>query len=107
MTNNSPVKNSQFKMKPASKNETWLVFDVESDGLYDKVTKIFCIVIYDITRATTFSYGPDCIAAALDHLATADVLIGHNVIFYDLPVLQKLHSFDSKSCILDTLICFS
>ena len=105
MTNNLPVKNSQFKMKPASENETWLIFDLESDGLYDKVTKIFCIVIHDITRAKTFTYGPDCIDAALDHLATADVLIGHNVIFYDLPVLQKLHSFDSKSCIIDTLIC--
>jgi DNA polymerase I-like protein with 3'-5' exonuclease and polymerase domains len=62
-------------------------------------------VIYDLNLEQTFSYGPDSIAAALAHLATADVLIGHNVIFYDIPVLQKLHSFDSKSRIVDTLIC--
>ena len=100
-----PVKNSQFKMSPASVNDRWLVFDLESDGLYDKVTKIYCIVIYDITSKQTFSYGPDRIADAVAHLATADVLIGHNILFYDLPVLQKLHSFTSKARIIDTLIC--
>jgi DNA polymerase I len=92
-------------MKPGSKNESWLVFDIETNGLYDKVTKVFCIVIYDINREETFAYGPDRIDDALAHLATGDVLIGHNVIFYDVPVLQKLHSFNCKARILDTLIC--
>jgi DNA polymerase I len=92
-------------MKPGSKNESWLVFDIETNGLYDKVTKVFCIVIYDINREETFAYGPDRITDALAHLATGDVLIGHNVIFYDIPVLQKLHSFVSKARIIDTLIC--
>jgi DNA polymerase I len=92
-------------MKPGSKNESWLVFDIETNGLYDKVTKVFCIVIYDINREETFAYGPDRIDDALAHLATGDLLIGHNVIFYDVPVLQKLHSFNCKARILDTLIC--
>ena len=105
MNPHSPVMSSRFPMKPASKNESWLVFDIETDGLYDKVTKVFCIVIYDINREETFAYGPDRIDDALDHLATGDVLIGHNVIFYDVPVLQKLHSFNCKARILDTLIC--
>ena len=74
-----PVKNSQFKMNPGSVNDRYLVFDLESDGLYDKVTKIHCIVIYDITANQTFSYGPDRITDAIAHLATADVLIGHNL----------------------------
>jgi DNA polymerase I len=105
MNPHSPVMSSRFPMKPGSKNETWLVFDIETDGLYDKVTKVFCIVIYDINREETFAYGPDRIDDALAHLATGDVLIGHNVIFYDVPVLQKLHSFNCKTRILDTLIC--
>jgi DNA polymerase-1 len=92
-------------MKPDSASETWLVFDLESDALYDNVTVIHCIVLYDIGLKQTFTYGPDGVADALAHLATADVLIGHNIIFYDLPVLQKLHSFVSKARIIDTLIC--
>jgi hypothetical protein len=92
-------------MSPNSVNDKYFVFDLESDGLYDKVTKIHCIVIYDITSQQTFTYGPDRIADAIAHLATADVLIGHNVCFYDCPVLQKLHLFDCKARIIDTLIC--
>jgi DNA polymerase I len=105
MTQNLTVKTSRFVMSPSSANECWLIFDIETDGLYDQATKTFCIVIYDVTRAETFAYGPDRIDDAIAHLATADVLIGHNIIFYDLPVLQKLHSFVAKARIIDTLIC--
>ncbi len=106
MTKLSLSKHSQFKMKPASVNERWLVFDIETDNLYDNVTLTHCIVIYDITAQQTFTYGPDNITAALDHLATADVLLGHNVIFYDLPVLEKLYpQFKHNARVIDTLIC--
>ena len=105
MNPHSPVMNSRFPMKPSSKNESYLVFDIETDGLYDQVTQVFCIVIYDINREETFTYGPDCVDDALAHLATGDVLIGHNVIFYDVPVLEKLYSFNTKARIIDTLIC--
>ena len=101
----SGVKTSVFKTAPDSKSETWLIFDLESDGLYDNVTTIFCIVIHDVGLQQTFSYGPNHIADALAHLATADVLIGHNILFYDIPVLQKLHQTNFKGRILDTLIC--
>ena len=106
MTTASTVKNSQFKMLPDSNGERWLIFDLESDGLYDNVTVIHCIVVYDIGLQQTFSYGPDCIADALAHLATADVLIGHNILFYDVPVLTKLYpSVQLNGRIIDTLIC--
>lgn len=99
------VKNSQFKMLPASSDSTWLVVDIETNGLYDDATVIYCVVIYDVVRKQTFNYGPDNIDGALNHLLQADVLIGHNLIFYDIPVLRKLHAFDSTARIIDTLIC--
>jgi len=98
------VKNSQFKIEPVS-TETWLCFDLESDGLYDSVTKIHCIVIHDLNGNQTYSYGPDAINDALSHLATADVLVGHNIIFYDLPVLEKICNFQHQARVIDTLIC--
>ena len=107
MTQLSPVKTSQFKMKHDSENESWLVFDLESDGLYDDVTVIHCIVIHDIQTNQTHKYGPTDIAAALKHLATAHVLIGQNILFYDIPVIQKLFPDTAKfqGKIIDTLIC--
>ena len=107
MTQLSPVKTSQFKMSPASENERWLVFDLESDGLYDNVTVIHCIVIYDIQTKQTHKYGPDLIVSAIDHLSSGDVLIGQNILFYDIPVLQKLFPDTAKfrGRIIDTLIC--
>ena len=87
-------------------NETYLVFDLESDGLYDQVTKIFCIVIYDINKQQTFTYGPDSISNALEHLATAKCLIGHNILFFDIAVIRKLYPFYTFAAarIIDTLI---
>ena len=107
MTPLSPVKTSQFKMSPVLENETWLVFDLESDGLYDNVTVIHCIVIYDIQTKQVHHYGPDNIPAAINHLATADILIGQNILFYDIPVIQKLFPDTAKfqGRIIDTLIC--
>ena len=102
---NSLVQTSKFTMKPSSENESWLVWDIESDGLYDHVTKIHCIVIYDLNSKQTFRYGPDCIGDAIEHLRNADVLIGHNILFYDCPVIEKLTQTNFTGRIIDTLIC--
>jgi hypothetical protein len=105
MTNSLPVKNSKFPTEIGLENERWLVWDLESDGLYDQVTTIFCIVIYDIGLNQYFEYGPENISKALDHLSSADILIGHNILFYDCPVVKKLHQKEFKAQIIDTLIC--
>ena len=89
-------------------NDEIFAFDLESNGLYDDVTEIFCIVIHDLKRNKTFTYGPDCIDDALAHLDSADTLIGHNIIFYDCSVIEKLYpdtvKFNEKK-LIDTLVC--
>jgi hypothetical protein len=93
-------------MKPSSENEIWYVFDIETDGLYDQASKVHCMVLHDVQRSTTLSFDPDSIDSALEHLSRADVLIGHNICFYDIPVLKKLFpDIQINARIIDTLIC--
>ena len=87
-----------------------LVFDCETNGLLHDVSEIHCIAIYDNTKEEPFVFnnqgdqsGP--ITEALHWLSSDDVLVGHNVINYDLPVLRKIYSwFDTDASIVDTLI---
>ena len=107
MTQISPVKTLKFPLKASSETEKWYVVDLETDNLYDKVTKIHCLVLYDVQRKQTFTYGPDDIASGLEHLARAHVLIGHNILFFDIPVIRKLYPFYTFKAarVIDTLIC--
>ena len=66
-----------FSPKLSSSVDKVLVFDLETNGFYNDVTQIFCIVIHDVKRNQTLSFGPDSIDSALSLLADADVLIGH------------------------------
>ena len=81
-----------------------LVFDIEADGL--KPTKIFCIVAQDVDTKEVFTYGPDQIKEGVAKLKTADKLIGHNILGYDLPVIHKLEGVDLQEGkrIIDTLV---
>jgi hypothetical protein len=83
-----------------------LAFDVEADGLLDTASKIHCIGNANLDNDQANEYGPDRIEAALEHLARADYLAGHNICAYDLPLLYKLHHWTPKpGCVIvDTLI---
>tara|TARA_Y100000114_G_C11751404_1_gene324500 strand:- start:337 stop:2106 length:1770 start_codon:yes stop_codon:yes gene_type:complete len=82
-----------------------LVFDIEADGLLDTLTKIHCIVIHDLDSKELFSFGPDKIDEAITMLEKADVVIGHNVIGYDIPAIKKVYPTFSIPPYVDTLIC--
>ena len=82
-----------------------LVFDIEANGLLFDATDVFCIVAQDVNTDQVYSYGPDQLDEGLELLSKAEVLIGHNIIFYDLPVLGKLHGFKFNRQVIDTLVC--
>ena len=86
-----------------------LVFDLETDGLLDDVTKIHCLVIYDSETDATVIYNnqgdKEPIVRGVQRLEDADVLVGHNIIGYDLPVIQKVYLwFNPQALVLDTLL---
>ena len=88
-----------------------VIFDIEANGLYYEVNRIHCISIHVEGSKTTEVYtskhikGSDgTLQQALDILSAADVIIGHNIINYDIPSLEKLYpDWEYKDC-LDTLI---
>ena len=53
-----------------------------------------------------YSFKPDQIQEGIDFLLTATKLIGHNIIGFDIPVIEKLYGVDlSTNCaVMDTLV---
>ena len=86
-----------------------LIFDIETDGLYNDVTCVHCVGIYDQETGQTLAYNDqgdqEPITKAIQRLEDADRIIGHNIIGYDLPVIKKLFPwFEPKGEIVDTLL---
>ena len=88
-----------------------LIFDIEADGLLDTVSQCWCIVTLDIDTKEMKEYYSDGTGytnhplGGLDALLQADLLIGHNIVGYDIPALTKLYSpSEPWPKVLDTLI---
>jgi len=81
-----------------------LYFDIETNGLLDTTDKIHCICTYDFATKKATNYDPSCISNGLKALQKADILVGHNIIGFDIPAIKKITGIDlmDKVC-LDTL----
>lgn len=80
------------------------VGDLEADGLLDTATKVWCGTFKNKNTKEVVSFKPDQIEEMLKFLDNVDVLIIHNGIQYDIPLLQKLHGYTFKGKVVDTLI---
>lgn len=88
---------------------TKLVFDCETDGFLDKLTTIHSLVVRDVDTGEVGSFadqpGYAPIRDGLDWLMKADEIIGHNIIKFDVPAIQKVYpDFNPKARTLDTLV---
>ena len=81
-----------------------VVGDLEGNGLLETITKVHCGVFKDINTGELVKFRPNQINEMLTYLTTVDVLIMHNGIGYDFPVLKKLYGFEFKGVKIDTLI---
>jgi len=88
-----------------------LIFDLETDGLLDEVSKIHCLVIKSTETGKTLTFGPvGCdqpLGPGLELLMNSnDLIAGHNVIKYDIPVIQKLYPWFKvdPAKVFDTLV---
>ena len=87
-----------------------IIFDIETDGLLPDVTKVHCVGLTVEGAKASQIYanqnGYDCIEDALEVMAEAETIIGHNIIGFDLPVLKKVLGWEPRQSIQieDTLI---
>lgn len=78
-----------------------LAIDIETDGL--DATEIWCAVTKDIDNGDVKVW--KSANALRQYISSEDLLIGHNIIKFDLPVLKKLWNLNTDSNPLrDTLI---
>ena len=81
-----------------------IVMDIETDGLLENVTKIHCLSYLNIDTE-----GNDVITL-LDYEEMKELLLqdnleicGHNIIRYDIPVLEKILNIKINAKLIDTL----
>jgi len=77
------------------------IFDIEANGKLEDVTEIHCIAVANDGRVKLF--GPDEIKQGIEHLSNSDMLVGHNILCYDLPALAKTYGFKWQGKVFDTL----
>ena len=97
-----------------------IIFDLETNGLLHDATRILCIALHWCKDNQTESFNDEkytaspkdlpmasgySITTALSWLETADVLIGHNIIGFDIPIIRKFYPwFNPSGTIVDTLL---
>jgi len=81
-----------------------IAFDIETDGL--NPSRIHCIAAHVIGQDVSEFWTPDRVKYFPAWLVeiNAEVLIGHNIIGFDLPVLGKLLGFEWWGEVEDTLV---
>ena len=96
------------------------MFDLETNGLLNTATRIHCLSLYweNEDRTETFNDEPYAdnpkdlpmgggysITTGISWLEVADVLVGHNIIGFDIPIIKKLYPwFNPTGIIVDTLL---
>lgn len=86
--------------------ETICIFDIETNGLGGESTDVHCIVIYSIEEDIYYEYGPDSIEEGLSKLSSFDTIVGHNIIGFDIPELEKICGWRKHKgqSVYDTLV---
>lgn len=81
-------------------------FDIETNGLLEEMDTIHSLVLQDVDTGEVFSFHGKYIEDGVWMLHDADQMIGHNIIKFDIPAIQKLYpSFQpDESKVYDTLV---
>ena len=84
--------------------QKYTIFDIETDGLIDNVTKIHCLSysIYNNNEIIESNTLTDYEEIKV-FLSEQEILCGHNIVRYDIPVLRKILGIEIDTRLIDTL----
>ena len=80
------------------------VADIEANGLYDEVTKLHCAVASSLDGKEVYRFDNTQMEDFVEFLKTVDVWVGHNIIQYDIPTVEKVLGYKFTGKKVDTLL---
>jgi DNA polymerase-1 len=85
------------------------VFDIEANGLIPgEIVTIHCLHLKDIDTGKVYRHRKNATENTLElgvvMLQEADLIIGHNVIKYDIPVIQQFFPWFQPKSVFDTIV---
>jgi len=82
----------------------YIVFDIETDGLIEQVSKIHCLS-YTRIKNNNIIESKNLVnyEEIKNFILKEKVLVGHNIILYDIPILEKILKISIKATLIDTL----
>jgi DNA polymerase I-like protein with 3'-5' exonuclease and polymerase domains len=81
-----------------------LLFDLEGDGLLKTITKIHVLCIKEYETGKTWRFREGEMITGVQMLMDAELIVGHNIIDYDLKVIEKITGIKIDVKIRDTLV---
>lgn len=81
-----------------------LIFDLETDGLLPEVSVVHTITTYNTENKLFATYDKEDVHHGINQIMEAPEICGHNVINYDLPVIQKLYGMIPVGKVRDTMV---
>ena len=76
------------------------VYDIETDGLLDELTKIHVLSYSDDGKTVHHTHDYD---EMREFFATRKALVGHNHVRFDIPAVEKVLGIEVKARLIDTL----
>lgn len=80
------------------------VIDLEANGLFDKVTKLHCAVASTLDGKEIRRFDNTQMKEFVEFLKTVDIWVGHNIIQYDIPTVEKVLGYKFTGKKVDTLL---
>ena len=76
------------------------VFDIETDGLLDQMTKIHVLSYSDDNKTVIHTHDYD---EMREFFLTRKTLVGHNIVRFDIPAVEKILGIKVEARLIDTL----